>query len=67
MMVKNPSSKSTMLYRDDNFIHDFDRMCTDGGLSLDMLVDEVTNDVNVSSTYTSTRHHGIDPNLLARK
>ena len=35
--------------------------------SQDLLVDELVSKVNISATYSNTRHHGTDPALLARK
>ena len=56
-------------FRDDTMIHEFDRAMAQVSTSYvhGMLADQIVASVQIKSTYTDKRHHGVDANLIARK
>ena len=56
-------------YEEDLHISEFDRQCLEssGSLAQDVMVDRLIGSVQVDATYSDKRHHGANPELLARK
>ena len=63
----SPSAPPTVLHQDNAVIHEFDLALSSSGLAPDLYVDKLKSDVQVNTTFSKDRHHGTDPNLLARK
>ena len=62
-----PNLCPTTIFRDDKMVHEFDRALANEGISQGLLDERLMSSCNVNATFTSERHHGTDPSLLAKK
>ena len=75
VQYQTPSSAPVTIFEDDAEIHKFDRAIANVslGLNQDTLAERIIANINVKrtrdgySTITKDRHHGISPELIARK
>ena len=69
MDIDTNSYNNKFIYQDDEKVNDFERAMLQvyTSYSQDLLVDKLMSKVNISATYSKTRHHSTDPDILARK